>query len=152
MLRSLVHMESAANGCVTNEKENLREVQTGYFNHLTPGRSFVMFVIDPYSGVAKVWREVFSDSAWALLWKCTGNLTLLAQPETVDPFQTLHIIQVPSIQFAGLVPLLSFWTAANEWPLHDVTVLIHNNCHFSLLCNANMIKHRAKANYQSAPS
>lgn len=56
MLRSLVHMESATNGCVTNEKENLREVQTCY---LTPDQSFGGFVIHPYSDVTKVWREVF---------------------------------------------------------------------------------------------
>lgn len=45
-----------------------------------------------------------------------------------------------------------FIPATNEWPLHDVTTLIHNKRNFSSLWNANMIKCRVEASYQSAPS
>lgn len=47
---------------------------------------------------------------------------------------------------------LFFIPTTDEWPLHDVTTLIHNKCNFSSLWNANMIKRRVEASYQSAPS
>lgn len=60
---------------------------------------------------------------------------------------SLHLYSLVLFQ---LLPF--FIPATNEWPLHDVTTLIHNKRNFSSLWNANMIKRRVEASYQSAPS
>lgn len=65
-------------------------------------------------------------------------------------FPLLASLHLYSLVLFQLLPF--FIPATNEWPLHDVTTLIHNKRNFSSLWNANMIKRCVEASYQSAPS